>query len=221
MIILIVLLCLYSFLELFKPTISNIPGNETLIEHENNHSVVNYSVSGTPSPNIAWYKFTNGTQYVIATCCGKTKKCSPVSENDIEVTMHSFVIKNTSYKDHDNVTFICQATNVKGKEEKKFTMFVKSKYTKPKKDVCNIIKHLIKNIVVNKHLFGLIGNWVCALVPLYITHQIACLFYTMHRLLIDSLETHQNKNMTHYQCTLVNMLTLTPQMKTRGWLFKA
>lgn len=61
-------------------------------------------------------------------CYGKTGVCSSTNDRDIEVTMQSFVIKNASYLLHNNVTYICQATNVKGKDEQTFTMIVKSKY---------------------------------------------------------------------------------------------
>ena len=115
---------------MFMPNISNSLHDGKLVEKENENSTISYNVSGTPKPDVVWYKSVNGERKLITTCSGKTKVCSPVKQNDIEVTMNSFVIKNASYLRHDNVTYICHATNVKGTAEQNFTMFVQSKYFK-------------------------------------------------------------------------------------------
>ena len=111
-----------------KPVISSFSRDGKLIVVEKNDRVMNFSVSGTPIPDVSWYKYVNGKEKEhITKCIGRTNTCSPTNIKDIEVTPKSFVIKNASYLRHDNVTYICRATNVKGHDESKFTMIVKSK----------------------------------------------------------------------------------------------
>ena len=121
---------LHLFSALFAPNISNSLNEGKLVQKENENSTITYNVTGTPKPDIAWYKFVNGERTRITECSGKTNTCSSVEQNNIEVTMNSFVIKNASYLQDDNVTYVCQATNVKGNAEQNFTMYVQSKYQK-------------------------------------------------------------------------------------------
>ncbi|XP_028406191.1 neural cell adhesion molecule 1-like [Dendronephthya gigantea] len=138
--------------ELSKPIISNFSCGGNLIGNEKKDHVVNNSVTGTPSPDFAWYKSVNGKRKFIAMCYGKTGACSPTNDKDVEVTMQSFVIKNASYLLHNNVTYICQATNVKGKDEKTFTMLVKTKprLTAPKSEIQLYAKNLSLECLLSK-----------------------------------------------------------------------
>ena len=89
---------------------------------------MNFNVSGKPIPDVSWYKYVNGKEKErITKCIGRTNTCTPANIKDIEVTPHSFVAKNVSYLRHHNVTYICRATNVKGHDETKLTMIVKTK----------------------------------------------------------------------------------------------
>ena len=119
---------LFLLLALAMPVISNFPRNGKLIEKEEETRDVNYCVLGTPSPDVAWYKAVDGKRELITKCSGTTNTCLPINNKDIEVKLHSFVIKNASYVRHHNVTYICRAENVKGQDEKNFTVFVESKY---------------------------------------------------------------------------------------------
>jgi hypothetical protein len=114
---------------LVKPVISKLSRDGKFIGREKEDYVINHHVTGTPSSDVCWYRSVVGKtgEELITKCFGKTKTCSPTNIKDIEVTPNSFVIKNASYLRHNNVTYICRAKNVKGKDEKNFTMFIRSK----------------------------------------------------------------------------------------------
>jgi hypothetical protein len=118
---------MHFFKELTKPIISNLSPDGKLIVIEGNERVFNYSLSGTPNPDVSWYKYVYGKgEERITEDIGKTNTY-PRNIKDVEITSHSFVIKNASYVRHNNVTYICRARNVKGHTETKLTIIVKSK----------------------------------------------------------------------------------------------
>lgn len=100
---------------------------EYLLSEKEVHRVYN-NVTETPRPGVSCYRSVNGKRKLIAKCSAKRETCLQASDKDVEFKFDLLFIRNASYLSQNNVTYICEATNVKGKDEKAFTIFVKSKF---------------------------------------------------------------------------------------------
>ncbi len=116
------------FVEREAPSFSEFNASSDIILKENDHVSVNYSVTGIPRPNIAWFRTKNGfPSKQIAVCpSGNSSKCKVSSLRDEKIAKNLFNVLEVEYPADDDITYICQATNDVGKANKSFTIRVYS-----------------------------------------------------------------------------------------------
>lgn len=96
---------------------------------ENDDVSVHFSVTGTPDPNITWFRTgKNGSSSKqIAACPSKLSDCKISSLRYKDVTKNMFRVWKMAYPDDDGIRYTCLAKNSVGETFKYFTIKVYSK----------------------------------------------------------------------------------------------